>query len=138
MNKLVIISLIFVSCSSKSTMDRSIESTEKDIDALQKMENGNYQGAKEDLETSISINPNNASAYNAKGLVNSEMKNWNEAIQDFSKSIQLDPNQNPIIYMSRGLAKYEVNDFDGACEDFQTAKIRGDARAQKVIDKFCN
>jgi tetratricopeptide (TPR) repeat protein len=49
-----------------------------------------------------------------------ENRDFENAIADFSKAIELSPH-NRLAYISRGIAKGEIKDKDGALDDFQKA-----------------
>ena len=48
------------------------------------------------------------------------MGNFDKAIKDFSKAIELDP-KNAYAYNNRGLYKYHIQDKAGAIEDYNKA-----------------
>ena len=57
-------------------------------------------------------------------------------LQDYTKSIDLDPNDG-ISYFSRGYCKQELQDFDGACIDALKSKELG-YDSKELIDEVCN
>jgi len=61
-----------------------------------------------------------ALAYERRGYVNYKLKNFNDALHDFAKSIDLNP-ENPDAYYSRGKVKMIKNDWEGAASDFDYA-----------------
>lgn len=88
-----------------------------------KYDKNDNKGAEQDYTTAISSNPN-ASNYFARGLAFYYLKDFKKAIADMDKAIQLNPNAAQY-YFDRGDAKDMINDFDGACRDWQTAKDKG-------------
>ena len=88
-----------------------------------KYDKNDNKGAEQDYTTAISSNPN-ASNYFARGLAYYYLKDYKKAIADMDKAIQLNPNSAQY-YFDRGDAKDMINDFDGACRDWQTAKEKG-------------
>lgn len=88
-----------------------------------KYDKNDNKGAEQDYTTAISSNPN-ASNYFARGLAYYYLKDYKKAIADMDKAIQLNPNAGQY-YFDRGDAKDMINDFDGACRDWQTAKDKG-------------
>jgi tetratricopeptide (TPR) repeat protein len=88
-----------------------------------KYDKNDNKGAEQDYTRAISSNPN-ASNYFARGLAYYYLNDYNKAIADMDKAIQLNPNAAQY-YFDRGDAKDIINDFDGACKDWQTAKEKG-------------
>ena len=88
-----------------------------------KYDKNDNRGAEQDYTTAISSNPN-ASNYFARGLAYYYLKDYKKAIADMDKAIQLNPNVAQY-YFDRGDAKDMINDFDGACRDWQIAKDKG-------------
>jgi tetratricopeptide (TPR) repeat protein len=88
-----------------------------------KYDKNDNKGAEQDYTRAISSNPN-ASNYFARGLAFYYLKDYKKAIADMDKAIQLNPNAAQY-YFDRGDAKDMINDFDGACRDWQTAKDKG-------------
>lgn len=56
-------------------------------------------------------------AYVNSGLTKYYMKQYDEALKDLSKVIELDT-FNYYAYNNRGIVKYELKDYQGAIEDF--------------------
>ena len=71
------------------------------------------------------------------------MKNYSEAMVDYSKTIELNPNYT-VAYVSRAELKYFLNDLSGACEDWRKASSQDPSdygsgkNARKEIKKYCN
>lgn len=61
-----------------------------------------------------------ADMYYAKGVIALEKKRWSEAIAEFTKAIELDPN-NPWTYHNRGNAYYYKDQYDQAIADYEKA-----------------
>lgn len=59
-------------------------------------------------------------AYKMRGQIHYELKNYNQAILDFTKAIDLDPKLKSV-YMDRGLAYYEQGNNLKANQDFKSA-----------------
>ena len=62
----------------------------------------------------------NAANYISRGMARTSRKDYEEAIQDFTKSIELDP-KDPTAYSGRGLAFQKKNDLINAQKDFNEA-----------------
>lgn len=60
-----------------------------------------------------------------------------EAIKEFDESIQV--NKSDIdAYYNRGIAKLRMNDRSGACFDWSTSAIHGDANVFQQLNRFCD
>ena len=64
------------------------------------------------------------------------MENYATAIEDFNKSIELNPNYG-LAYSRRGSAKFNLNNKTGACADWNKAVELGYDKAQSLIDENC-
>ena len=63
--------------------------------------------------------PNSPTFYLLRGYFFLDHYNIQEAIDDLSKSIQIDPNFSPIAYYLRANAYSEIKQFEAACNDFK-------------------
>ncbi len=63
------------------------------------------------------LNPANASAYYNRGFERLDIGDYQGAIDDYTRALQIDSNQ-PTAYNNRGLAKFQVGDFAGAVADY--------------------
>jgi tetratricopeptide (TPR) repeat protein len=59
-------------------------------------------------------------AYNNRGMIKMELKDYAGAIQDLNKAVELNP-KNAIAFNNRGNAKIDLRDYSGAIEDFNRA-----------------
>ncbi len=107
------------------------------------IDNGNYPDAKRDLDEAIFIDDSDWYAYYLRGLANmnsatSKYSRLNkDAINDFTKSIQLNPNSdNGKSYYYRGKV-YQTVDDDKYCEDFYIACDYKILDACQLVDEFC-
>ena len=66
-----------------------------------------------------------------------QFRDYEGAIKDFSKAIELDPSR-ASAYSSRGLAKYYLLDKEGACADWIKAGQKGDVTSLYLIKDHCN
>jgi lipoprotein NlpI len=64
-------------------------------------------------------------------------RDYEGAIKDFSKAIELDPSR-ASAYSSRGLAKYYLFNKKGACEDWIKASQKGDVTSLYLLKDHCN
>src|SRR3989337_2417825 len=80
-----------------------------------------YDKAIEAFTSAIALDPNDAVAYNNRGVVYGRDKGqYDRAIEDFNKAIQLDPND-AAAYNNRGLAYDDKGQYDRAIEDYNKA-----------------
>lgn len=81
---------------------------------------GKENEAKEALSAAIEKYERHAAAYERRGYVNFLLKNYADALYDYSKSIDLNPN-NPEAYLGRAFVKMSQQDFKGAVADLDQA-----------------
>ena len=79
-----------------------------------------YQNAIIYYNEAIQLKPDNARAYNHRGLAKINLQDYNGAITDYNKAIQLNPDD-ARAYNNRGSAKNETLDYTGAIADFNKA-----------------
>ena len=89
------------------------------------------------LSKAISKNPNNAVYYDNRALAKAHLMDYTGAIDDYSVSLNLYPDDANIFYQ-RGLLKALINDNFDACRDFKKALDLGHEKAQEKIDEHCN
>ena len=75
-------------------------------------------------------------AYFSRGLSQINLKDYNGAISDYTKLIELDPNEAEA-YKNRAISKYYTNDLKGACEDARKSGSLG-YDASELIELACN
>ena len=71
-----------------------------------------------------SKDPNDADAYNTLGNEKFRLNDYNGAIKDYTKAIEIAIEIDPKYkypYYNRGVAKYELKDYNGAIEDYSKA-----------------
>ena len=76
-------------------------------------------------------------AYYNRGLAKHNLKDYNGAIADYTKAIELDPN-NSLAYTNRGISKDILGDLNGACDDAKKVANLGDTDAAKWVAENCN
>jgi len=64
-----------------------------------------------------------------------KQKKFKEAINDYSKSIQLIPNGTA--YYNRGLCYFNINNSNKGCEDMKLAIKWGVEQAKEYLEKNC-
>ena len=96
----------------------------------------NYNGAIEDYNKSINLNPN-IIAFNNRGISKNNVEDYYGAILDYNKAIEMDSSYADA-YANRGVSKYYIENKKGACDDWSKAIELGfDNAKQWVIDQ-CN
>ena len=66
------------------------------------------------------MKPDYSYAYNNRGFLKYQLKDFRGAISDYSTVIKIDPTY-PVPYYNRGLAKSKIKDFNGALNDYNNA-----------------
>ncbi len=64
--------------------------------------------------------PKYLDAYNSRGVSKANLKDYNGAMLDYNKAIQLDP-KNSFPYINRGISKSSLKDYRGAITDYNKA-----------------
>lgn len=128
---LIIISLIVNSIGYSQVVDGTIlnsKESEKDpyIELMKQAsiagQKGENEKAVEYLTQAIIMRPNESVGYSQRGHQKLKMNDFNGAIEDFTKYIELSSNnKKPFGYLNCGRAKYELKDYQGALNDFNIA-----------------
>ena len=74
--------------------------------------------------------------YFNRGNCELKLENYQQAIEDYSKSIEFNPNYYGS-YVNRGVARYNLKDQDGACSDWHKAVELGSKGANGYINSYC-
>ena len=74
----------------------------------------------EDFNKAIDLNPEDAGAYNNRGLAYGKTGNFHAAIQDFNTAIDLNP-EDALFHSGRGVAYFWTGNFHAAIEDYSRA-----------------
>jgi len=82
------------------------------------VQQGGMEQASEALTNAIEKYERNALAYERRGYVNYKLKNYNDALYDFNKSIAIYAH-NPEPFFGRGKVNMLKNEWDAAILDFQ-------------------
>lgn len=88
-------------------------------DALLEIEKKKSKKALEMLNQAIDLAPDNGYFYYKRAEVLNGMKRFEEALSDYSKSIEMA--EDPNAYNSRGLIRFQLVDIAGAIKDFDDA-----------------
>ena len=104
---------------------------------------GDKAGAIKYYTQAITINPQDAEAYNNRGIAKYESGDKAGAIKYYTQAITINP-QDAEAYNNRGTAKYELGDKAGAIKDLETAKqlfqqqgnTQNAQKAQELLNKL--
>lgn len=89
-------------------------------DALEYMENRDYQNAIRLFNESIRLKPNNPYAFHNRAHASEAIGEFDQAIEDFNKAIALDPNDAKHHYCKAKLY-YNLARYEDAIEEFEAA-----------------
>ncbi|BDI16094.1 hypothetical protein ANSO36C_18960 [Nostoc cf. commune SO-36] len=87
---------------------------------VNKYNTGNYEGAIQDFNQSIELDPQNALAYNRRGDAYYRLGDYEQAQADSSQAILLNP-EDANAYFDRGFAFSELNKYKEAIADYNQA-----------------
>jgi lipoprotein NlpI len=88
--------------------------------ASARQKHGNLDGALEDYNQVLKLDPKAASAYNRIAMIKRAKGDLNGALADCNRAIELKP-QFAVAYDNRGIVKMVQRDFEGALSDFNRA-----------------
>ena len=101
---------------------------------------GDYQGAVDDYSKALKIDPQNTEFYKKNAFVKyKNLGDYQGAINDFTTAIEI-TEQNwskGFLLRHRGIAKKELEDLKGACEDWKKAAGLDDEDAAKLVQEHC-
>jgi tetratricopeptide (TPR) repeat protein len=83
---------------------------------------GKLEASIEDLKKAVEMRNDKASAHNNLGLSYFEKEDFEESLNEFTKSIQLEPHS--FHYNNRGLAYYHIGKLEEAKKDYDEAITR--------------
>ena len=106
---------------------------------------GDWPSAIDYFNEALKINPDpdDFLIYSFRGNARSKMQQYNDAIDDFDKALDMQPKDimdysNWVKnYFNRGVAKYYLDDLDGACKDWNKALELGFGQAHDFIMDYC-
>ena len=106
--------------------------------ALDKGENGDHYGAISDYTKAIEINPMDVDAYNNIAFIKrkKEINDNYGAIFYATKAIEINPNHSNA-YLNRGVAKQNLGDMNGACDDSRKASSLGNESTAEWVRDQC-
>jgi tetratricopeptide (TPR) repeat protein len=85
--------------------------------ANSKINKGEYQAARLDLNKAIKLSPQNAPLFALRGIVYSGLERHERAIQDYNQAIQIDP-KNIIFYNLRGGTYEKIKQYQLAIDNY--------------------
>ena len=126
-----------------SDYTKSIEINPNDQDAfynrgISKIKLKDYYGAISDYTKAIEINPKKVKAYNNIAYIKrkKEINDNYGAIFYATKAIEIDPNS-ANSYLNRGVAKKNLGDMNGACDDWRKASSLGNESTAEWVRDEC-
>ncbi len=110
-----------------------------------KYQMGDYPTAIEYFDKAVAENPETEDflLYSFRGNAKSKMRLYGDAIEDFDKALDLRPEDimdysNWVKnYFNRGVAKYYLEDLNGACKDWGKALELGFGPAHDYLMEYC-
>jgi tetratricopeptide (TPR) repeat protein len=88
---------------------------------------GEYDHALQDYDQAIHLNPDNANAYNNRGIIYRIKGDYDRAISDYDEAIWLMSGNFPAAFYNRALAYTDKREYDLAIRDFEVV-MRFDAK----------
>ena len=92
------------------------------------------QKALQDYTKATELNPKAADIYFRKGLLNRNLKNYEDAVKDFNMVIELEKNPSDAYY-ERGTTYAYLGDKQKVMDDYKSAARLGSNEARKVLNK---
>lgn len=108
--------------------------------AIVKNELYTWKSALKDYDIAIEIAPKFASALINRGGLKDENRDYYGAIADYQKVLQIDNSEienKQQAYFNLGNTKLNLNDKNGACENWKKAFELGAEYAKEKIDEYC-
>jgi tetratricopeptide (TPR) repeat protein len=91
---------------------------------------GRFERAKDAFDRTLSLNPQNADALNAKGVLETKQRNYQNALNLFNQAIQADGN-NAGFYANRAIVYHLMGRKDDALREYaQAVRLDADYRGQ--------
>jgi hypothetical protein len=121
----------FANSSAGSTLVKDLNKTEEldyakiaETMAIPYIQQNKFEEAIRFLNTQIESYPKYAPMYNLRGIAKKGLKDFNNAILDFTQAIKLAPN-NAEYYLNRAITKSANEDNLGAIPDYDQALLKG-------------
>jgi tetratricopeptide (TPR) repeat protein len=84
----------------------------------------------------IKLHPNDAECYIDRANSYFISKSWNWAIQDYSMSLDLRP-ENSEVWLNKGISLLNIGKTSDACHDFRQAFSLGNKKATEYLSRHC-
>ena len=95
---------------------------DQDLDAVQaKIDAGDFEAAKVDLEAVLAEDGENAEAHFKLGLIFFNLGDYEVARDHFNTSLSLEPDRAAAVHHNLGVLAYQAGDMDAAIAEFQSA-----------------
>jgi tetratricopeptide (TPR) repeat protein len=99
-----------------------------------RLQRKDIDGALDDLNKAVSINPRVAEIYNGRAIARLQKGDLDGALADYEKAIEIKPSL-PSAFLGRGYFRYQKSDFDGALSDFSKAIELKSDYADAFVDR---
>ncbi|TLX77764.1 serine protease [Labilibacter sediminis] len=93
--------------------------------------------AMEDITRACNLDSFLPGVFSIRGTLKMRSENYLEAISDFDKAINIDPNDIHALF-NRGIAYYNLGMKENSCLDWEAAGQRGHYKSIKYISRYCN
>ncbi|MCW3805186.1 serine protease [Plebeiibacterium marinum] len=93
--------------------------------------------AMEDIEKAISLDKFLPGAYSIRGTLKILTENYMDAISDFDRALDIDPNDTHALF-NRGLAYFNLGMKNKSCSDWEKAGQLGHFKSIKYISRYCS
>lgn len=131
-----------------NTFIENLEHANKELDAddaimyynraIAKTQLSDLDGAVQDLNTAISINPSFYHAFAERGKIYMAKEKYSKAINDYTKSLEINPSNASHYLCQRGYANINAGNKQQAIHDFVNAYKNGSKEAEKVLKENTN
>lgn len=97
---------------------------------------GNSLKALEYFSENLRLHPNDPECYIDRGNSYFMSKSWQWAVNDYSMSLDLDPD-NSDAWLSKGISLVNCDKTEDACHDFRRSFALGNRKAVEYISRYC-
>jgi len=98
---------------------------------------GDYKSSLPLVNKALNLDQSHAYIWETRGELNFRVGKFQECINDMSKAISIEKNNNSLFYYYSGLSKIKLK-ISGGCEDLSKAGEQGMVEAYDTIKKYCN
>ncbi len=104
-------------CEAESLLSETLQK------ALEQLKEGYFESAIEGFTLCILSEPEEVRAYEGRALANFQIKNWKEAVSDFRKAKELNP-ENPENWIGLGMSLAIINEIYPAIDVLETLLLK--------------